>query len=217
VLTYEAVVTDPTLLDPFRNIFSVSVKSQATPKPSPPSPSPRPKPPSDEEGVDRELPSGISLPNIVEVEEAKWNDHDPPFDKYTALRIMITDAPSEPTQGHNGETETHDVYDFLINMDNLFMKSELKPTSEEVEILKARWKYGLVLVGLALLHDEIQSKKAKKENDSENLEESNGDNVASQVERFTRALAPILLPMINSLGTLDLESAIAMSASGEDT
>lgn len=215
VLTYEAVVTDPTLLDPFRNSFSISVKSEATPRPAPPGP--RPKPPSDEEGKGRELPSGISLPYIVEVEEAKWNDHNPPFNKYTALRIMITDASSEPIPGRNGETETHDVYDFLINMDNVFMKSELKPTGEEVEVLKARWKYGLVLVGLALLHDEVQSKKAKKENDSENLEESNGDGVASQVERFTRALAPILLPMINSLGTLDLEGAIAMSASGEDT
>jgi|HubBroStandDraft_6_1064221.scaffolds.fasta_scaffold13093_2 hypothetical protein len=214
VLTFEAVVTDPTLLDPFRNTFSIAVKPEAMPKPGPVSP--RPKPPSDEAGEDREMPSGISLPNIVEVEEATWGDRNPPFDKNTALRIMITDAPSEPIPGQNGDAETHDVYDFLINMDNVFLKSELKPTGDEVEVLKARWKYGLVLVGLALLHDDVQSRKARKPDDAEDAEDA-VDSIASQVERFTKALAPILLPMINSLGSLDLEGAIAMTASGEDT
>lgn len=214
VLSYEAVVTDPTLLDPFRNLFSITVKSETMPKPAPAGP--RSKPPGDDQGNDRELPSGISLPNIQAVEEANWSKYDPPFDKYTALRIMITDAPSEPTQGHNGEADTHDVYDFLINMDNVFLKSELKPTDEEVEVLKARWKYGLVLVGLALLHDDVQSRKTKKQDSHEDQEET-GDTIASLVERFTKALAPILLPMISSLGTLDLEGAIAMTASGEDT
>jgi hypothetical protein len=215
VLTYEAVVTDPTLLDPFRNTFTVTVKAPAIQKPTPPSP--RPKPPGEDEGKDRELPSGISLPNIVEVEEGQWDVHNPAFDKYTALRIMITDAPSEPAQGANNESETQDVYDFLINMDNVFLKSELKVTSDQVELVKARWKYGLVLVGLALLHDDVQSNKSDKQDDSESGDEKNGETLPARVERFTKALAPILLPMINSLGALDLEGAVALSASGEDT
>ena len=97
------------------------------------------------------------------------------------------------------------------------MKSELKATSEEIDVLKARWKYGLVLIGLALLHDDVQSKKNKKSDDSETSEEENADSVQLRIERLTRALAPVLLPMINSLGSLDLESAVAMNASGEDT
>jgi hypothetical protein len=82
----------------------------------PPDPRPhvnRPKNPSEEEGEDRELPSGISLPHIEEVEEANWDNHTPAFDKYTALRIKITDVQSEPVHGQNGEAETHDVYAFL--------------------------------------------------------------------------------------------------------
>jgi hypothetical protein len=130
---------------------------------------------------------------------------------------MISETESEPTQRQNGETETQDVYDFLINMDNVFMKSELKGSSQEIEVLKARWKYGLVLVGLALLHDEVQAKKSKILDESANPEDSNGENVQTRIERITRALAPILLPMINSLGALDLEDALAMNASGEDT
>lgn len=215
VLTFEAVVTDPTLLDPFRNTFSITVKSAATPRTAPPTP--RPKPPGEEQGTDRELPSGISLPNIIEVEESQWAEQNPPFDKYTALRIIISDAPNEPVQGQNGETETHDVYDFFINMDNVFLKTELKTTSEEIEVLKARWKYSLVLVGLAMLHDDTQSNKNKKQEDAELVEEKNGETLPAQIEYLTKALAPILLPMINSLGSLDLEGALAMSASGEDT
>lgn len=61
-------------------------------------------------------------------------------------RIGITDVSS------NGETETgtgetHDVYDFKINRDNLFLKSELKTGGDEVEMICARWKYGFVLIG----------------------------------------------------------------------
>jgi hypothetical protein len=153
----------------------------------------------------------------VEVEEAKWSDHNPAFDKYTALRIMITDAPSELFQGANNESETQDVYDFFINMDNVFSKSELKATTEEIEIIKARWKYGLVLVGLALLHDDAQSDKSQKQDDSDLAEEKNGESLPARLERFTKALAPILLPMINSMGSLDLEGVVAMTASGEDT
>ena len=94
------------------------------------------------------------------------------------------------------------------------MKAELKATSEEIEVVKARWKYGLVLVGLALLHDQAQTSKANKPDDTELAEEKNGETVPAQIERFTKALAPILLPMINSLGALDLEGAVAMTASG---
>ncbi len=174
-------------------------------------------PPDDEEGKDRELPSGISLPNMVEVHEQEWAEKDPPFDKYTALRIRISALEAEPGQGQSGETESQDVYDFLINMDNVFLKSELKVGGEDLEVLKARWKYGLVLVGLALLHDENQAKKPRNEEDAENADAGNGENIEKKIERFTKAVAPVLLPMINSLGALDMEGALAMTASGEDT
>jgi hypothetical protein len=216
-LRFEAVVIDPTLLDPYRNSFSISVKPQAKPSTTT-TPIAPPKPPGQKEGKDRELPSGISLPNIVEVQEPEWGQKDPAFDKYTALRIRISDVESEPVDGQDGEPEAHDVYDFLINMDNVFLKSELKSTSEELEVLKARWKYALVLVGLALLHDEAQNKKYRNQDQNpENSENGNGETIETRIERFTKALAPVVLPMINSLGALDLEIALAMTASGEDS
>jgi hypothetical protein len=102
-------------------------------------------------------------------------------------------------------------------MDNVFLKTELKATTDEIEVNKARWKYGLVLMGLALLHEEAQSKKSNDQDDSDSSDEAIGENVEVRIERFTKALAPVLMPMINTLGAMDLEGAIAMNASGEDT
>jgi len=214
LLRFQAVVTDPTKLDPFENTFSLDVKQEAVAHGG--GSGDRHKPPTKEEGEDREVPTGISLPNIVPIYEADWLLQTPPFDKYSALRIGITDAPSNG-EAETGNGESHDVYDFKINMDNLFLKSELKAGADQTDMIRARWKYGLVLIGLALLHDENQAKKARAETEDTSPEEENGDSVESRVERFTRAIAPVLLPMINSLGALELEEALGAVASGEAT
>lgn len=212
LLAFQALVNDPTKLNPFENKFSIDVKAEAVPGGG--ESGERHKPPAAQKGEERESPTGINLPNIILVKEQDWLSQTPPFDKYTALRIGISDSPSEQAATENGDS--HDVYDFKINMDNLFLKSELKVGGEEVEMIRARWKYGLVLIGLALLHDDNQSKKASGYDDT-GSEEENGESIETQVERFTRAIAPVLLPMINSLGALELEEAMATVSSGEAT
>jgi hypothetical protein len=211
VLRFKAVVSDPALLDPFENNFTLDIEPEVIPHPGrPPRPS---EPPTNEEGEGREVPAGISLPNIVLVYEAEWGNQAPPFDKYTALRIGVSDV----VGSGNGETsEARDVYDFKINMDNLFLKSELKVAGDEVDMIRARWKYGLVLMGIALLHDDLQAKKRKNEKELADEEES-GENIEKRVDAFTRAIAPVLLPMISSLGALELENALQASASAETT
>src|SRR5262249_45974492 len=123
-----------------------------------------------------EAPSGITLPNIIPVYQqaalptdgephprALWSDQDPPFDRNTALRIR-TSSSREDSQG-----QAEDIYDFFINMDNIYLKTELKvAAAEEVDILRARFKYGMVLVGLALLYQHSQDVKyAQSETDEE--------------------------------------------------
>jgi hypothetical protein len=117
--------------------------------------------------------------------------------------------------GQGGNADRHDVYDFKINMDNLFFKSELKESAGDADLLRARWKYALVLVGLALLHDDAQRQQSAKA--SENGEEDSGPNIEARVEEFTKAVAPVLLPMINSLGNLDVEPTMASTSAGEAT
>ena len=86
-------------------------------------------------------------------------------------------------------------------MDNIYLKSELKESKEDPEMMKARWKYGLVLIGMALLHDNIQGKQSGETEEGERLDQE--ENIGNKVDQFTRAIGPVLLPMINSLGTLE--------------
>ena len=58
-------------------------------------------------------------------------------------------------------------------------------------MIRARWKYGLALIGLALLHEDNQAKKTRAQSDDSNLEEDNVEWIETQVEKFTRAIAPV--------------------------
>jgi hypothetical protein len=206
-LRFESVVSDPTMLDPFTNVFGIDVKEVAEEKAGGKGSR---KPPSETKGEDRENPTGISLPNIVPVHEPDWEKYTPAFDKHTALRIRTTEVAT--AQAENGNGEVHDVYDFFINMDNISLKTELKVAGDEIELIRARWRYSMVLVGLALLHDEAKKPKKKSE---EVREEESGQTIENRVERFTRALAPVILPMIESLGALELDQVLAVTTSGE--
>jgi len=217
-LEFEATVSDPTLLQDFTNRFSLLVKVEVQPNGNPGT---RRKPPANDPGDEREIPSGIALPNIIPIEEANWSSVEPAFHKHSALRVRTTDVQDSTANGN--DEGRHDVFDFIINMDNVFLKSELKSSKEAIELVQKRWQYALVLVGLALLHDDKQKSKsgAGKEKDGEwqetdsDRDESGSEQIDQRIEALTIALAPVLLPMIESLGALDIDSASSFSASAE--
>jgi hypothetical protein len=136
-------------------------------------------PPAGEGRGDRQLPSGLSLPQVIEIREEDWGKHR--FDKYSALKVI-----------QSGEGE----YDFYVNMDNVYLQTEIKSYESKLDarLLEARFKYGLVLLGLAVL------KESNKENDYEDDE-----TIEERVFNVTKAVAPVLLPMIESLGDLSVE------------
>jgi hypothetical protein len=206
-----AVVNDPTRIDPFENRFTIRVKPAAPPSGSA---GERRKPPSPEPGDDREVPGGIALPNIIPVYEKDWEAQSPPFDKYTALQIKS--AGDDTAQ--NGDAKP--IFDFYINMDNVYLKTEIKPAHRDPEVTRARFTYGLVLLGLALVQENEAAKgKAKRAAAEEEKEENDEEeaNIERRVAEFTRAVAPVLLPMIESLGELDEEPTPAVVGSGEAT
>ncbi|MBM3982078.1 MAG: hypothetical protein FJ304_17805 [Planctomycetes bacterium] len=208
-LKFVAVVKDPTLTEPFENCFTVKVKPEA--KPGPPG-GEKKKHKSGEPGSDREVPGGIALPNIIEVWESCWGDQTPPFDKHTALRIKNAGVTDE-TDG----AEAKPVYDFYINMDNIYLNSELKPSKADPKLLRARFTYGMVLLGLALVQqDEAEKARAKKDGEEAGVDEALA-NVECRVAEFTQAVAPVLLPMIDSLGDLNEEEVPAVVGSGDAT
>jgi hypothetical protein len=208
-LRYQAIVNDCSRLQPFINTFIVTVKDAQHPSGDKAS---RRKPPSKQEGHDRERTAGIQLPNVVLVEEKEWQNHSPPFDKYTGMRIRNTGNSGDAEAG----TSSVEVYDFLINMDNLYLKTELKTTKSETDLVRAQFKYGMVLIGLALLQQDMASQQ-KQDDSEEKIESENGANIEKTIEEFAKAIAPVLIPMINSLGSLSLEDGTVANASGEAT
>ena len=195
-LSFEAVVTDPYNERTFENRFTVLVKEPAN---TGGGGGARKKPSSNEDGQGRESQAGILLPRIVEVAEEHWPEHE--FDKHTALAIK--DAGSSDESDDDAPTQ----YDFFINVDNVYLKSEMKPAKSDVQVLKARFIYGMVLVGLGLLQQHLESGEANGDDETINIEQ--------RVAHVSRALAPIMLPMIDSLGALDVGEMEAITASGE--
>jgi hypothetical protein len=120
------------------------------------------------------------------------------------------------TEGE-GEDEI-DIYDFYVNVDNVYLKSEMKITSVDERVVEGQFVYGMVLIGLALLQQKATEAKrqaqAQKAGDViESGESANG--VEDLVATITKGVAPVLLPMIESLGQLDVDAVSAMTASGE--
>jgi hypothetical protein len=210
-LEFSSVLTDVYRELPFENNFSVTVKPPSSPSGGPGT---RRNPPNGDDGKGREQPGGIMLPKIIEVTESDWEKHG--FDKHTSLKIK--DAGGDTDTGNVDGNEVN-RYDFYINPDNIYLKTEMKSAKADAQLLKARFTYGMVLVGLGLLQQELtsnlQSGPAKEE--QEEREDHHGLGIEDKVESVTRALAPIILPMIESLGSIELSDEVSSVSSGEST
>jgi hypothetical protein len=131
----------------------------------------------------------LQLPKIREVSKEEWEQRG--FNELTALRIL--------SAGEEDESKG-EVYDFFVNVDNKFLRIIEKETSDEPKLVKAKFIYGMVLIGLAILQDN-RTVPTTKEADANGKDD---DNVEKLVETTTRAVAPVLLPMLESIGALDV-------------
>lgn len=196
-ITLDSVVMDPSNDREFTNRFTIVVEKET---PTGAGSGSRRKPPGSGEGKDREQTAGIALPEkIVEVTQDRWESYD--FDKFTGMKIVDSGSTSD-----EGDSPTQ--YDFYINMDNLYLLAEMKSQKADVAVLKARFKWAMLLVGLGLLHQH-------SENTRNDADDDEAINIETQVLETTRALAPVLLPMIDSLGGLDGMEVDAATASGD--
>ncbi len=173
---YQIVVDGEGLTSPFKHKFIVNA-TEFVDRPSHPG-GPRPKPPSDERGQERERPSSLALPTITEIHKEEWDEHG--FNQYSALEIKTFEG----------------KYDFFVNADNSYLLNEIKINPRmEPEITRVRFINALVLVSLALLN---RHERIKSELDSNESSES----VFDQIAGVTEALAPIICPMIDKLGSI---------------
>ncbi len=182
-LTYFARVIDEFRFEPFVNEFEIAVTEADT---SGSKGGGNRKPPAGDDDGDREKPDSMAMPEIIEVREDEWEKYR--FHKYSALDVK-------------GSGAEDDAYVFFINLDNIYLNTELKPQNIEPKLLQDRFKYAMVLMGMAILKEttEEASKKA------DTLFDENGLAPAEYVAKFTSIIAPVILPMIQTLGDLGSE------------
>lgn len=150
-------------------------------------------------------PSGIEMPKILKVREGDepWTEHG--FDEGTACKII------EDGQAH-GPDDNRSVYSFYVNVSNIALRTDMKHGADDVALKEAKFIYGNVLVGLALIHQHRNRAPASASAD----EQSDSTTIESVVDRTTRALAPFLVPMIDYLGALTADEAAGLAQAGDE-
>ena len=143
------------------------------------------------------------MPRIEWVNRDGWGSPDfvTPMDEYSGLRATLADAADEET----GITK----YDFYVNADNIFLQTELKATKQEPKLIRAKFKYGMALVGLGALRAAPPNGKEPAADAHEDAE--NEWTAEDLVAVASDAVAPMLLPMIEGLGGLALDEVEAES------
>ena len=176
VHTYIFTVTDTNNDNQFEESFTITiVPAQETPGGG----GGRTPPDDGEKGKNTFTPAGISLPNVIEVTHEEWDTHS--FDKESALDIV---------------SAGDDVWDFFVNMENIHLQSEIKPIAKneaKMKLLKARYKYSMVLIGLSILGYE-------KNHPNDEAEQKAEENLQQTVRLMTAMVSPVILPMIAVMG-----------------
>jgi hypothetical protein len=178
VLEYLIEVTDPVRFDAFQMKLTLDVTAPANSSGGGGGGS---KNANTGKGSTGGAESTLNLPNITTVSQSEWEQHG--FDELSALKVVHAGTPDDSLAP---------VYDFFINVDNKYLLHSQKEQVANAELLRKQFIYGFVLVGLALLQEHQRQKGMVGD-----------ETVAAYVERTSRALGAILVPMIQSIGGLN--------------
>ena len=123
----------------------------------------------------------VDLPVAQWVKESEWNYQVPTvqFDKKTA--VAITARPND--QGRQ-------LYDFFLNEDNVYLKNELRKSDKTADLIKEQYRIGMVLVGLGLIQDSPDTE--------------HGADLEQSVAETTKALAPMIIPIIRDISSIEV-------------
>ncbi|KUO51028.1 MAG: hypothetical protein APF82_00385 [Sphingomonadales bacterium BRH_c42] len=200
-IEYEARITDPSRIEPFRCPFRLVVHPARVDKPPVPTPTPLPTPPSEKPGIDHSQSSLLGIPNPTEVYEQGWAEHE--FDRSTA--VVIKAAPNT--------AEGQVAYDYYINMDNVHLATAIRAKPKKQHQMRRQFKLGMTILALAIIQQSLASGRPTIAAEGEDEDENREWNAADQVSLFTAAMAPFLIPMVGSLSNLsDDEESLSASA-----
>jgi hypothetical protein len=139
---------------------------------------------TDKNGTSGKDISHFDIPKPIEVKRPDWPTHG--FNEESALKVIESEG---------------GTYDFFINIDNKFLLAEQKYQRMDPKLLKARYSYGMVLIGLALLHE------TTNHSEKESVANEHERDIPKFVYDVTKAVSPVLLPMISELGELEIEES----------
>ncbi len=176
----ECSVIDCSRLEPFYNDFYIQILDEM--QSSKNSSGKTKREPSGKKGNSGKDISHFDIPKPIEIKRENWPTHN--FNDESALKVI------ESEDGN---------YDFFINVDNKYLLAEQKYKKFDPKLLKARYSYGMILIGLAILHE------TKNHSERDNLGNNNERDIPRYIYDITKALSPVLLPMISELGELEIE------------
>ena len=192
IMVYEAHVMDPSRIEPFVNRFMLAVKAKREAQPPTPKPPlPKPDKPGSDTGKDAQDDTRLAVPTPVEVWEKDWGTRDPVFDKFTAMWIK------RPP----GTDENSAVFDYAINMNNVFIDQAVKEKPRRVHEIRDRYKFGMTLIAFAVIRHDLEARKQEQPAEDKQEEDQRRD-VREMVAEVTSAIAPFLLPLVDSLSRI---------------
>ncbi|MHC4571680.1 MAG: hypothetical protein ACYS0C_06355 [Planctomycetota bacterium] len=202
--TVQTTVNDSTLLDPFVNVIKLNVLSKMIHKGG--GKGSKKKRKGGGRGNNKSS-QGIKLPKVepVRQDDKHWSKYK--FTMETACHVI-----SDPVE-LDGKMQLEHV--FYINMDNNSLGTEMKYSRQDPRLLEAKFKYGNVLLGLAMLHQAENNKELNSEA-SNNDGSEQADTIQDQIRQVSKAVAPVLLPMIDQLAGLNEDDIEVFSMIGED-
>lgn len=184
-IVIRCLITDDTLIQPFVSECEIRMVSRRGRKPG--NPGKRVQNPNSGEG-NRTDKGKVALPEVIPVSKGDKNWIQYEFDEGTGCIVFDDGLPQRNQKPQ---------YKFYVSVDNRYLRTEMKYDNNHADILKEKFICGNVLVGLAILNDVVSNSES-------------GTNGDEEVDRFhlvaqtTRALSPILLPMINLSNALNV-------------
>lgn len=207
-ITFAAIINDPSRVEPFREEFTLSVKGERDHRSGPSgrregrgNSDGKNKGPRQGKGREKQ-DSFLAIPEPILVEEKDWINHDPLFNKFTAVRI----------KRHPEAREDEERYDFYVNMGNGYLVSMIKENPKKAREMRRRFAIGMTLLSLSLLHQEQM--RAKTDKILEDFPDEKVD-VSDRVAQTTSAIAPFLLPIVESLSDITEEEEALSDSAGE--
>jgi len=116
----------------------------------------------------------IEIPPII----AKSHHTEDEWTETTAVEVQMSEGKAS---------------EFFYNKDNKYLKVAQKASRTDPRVMEARFKIGLVLIGLSII----------EWNSRQTAEDDQDVDIADNVRTITDAIAPVLLPMLEALEGID--------------